>query len=313
MKAEGEVMQLRRQEDPLARFQPESLAQAMEAARMLAGSGLLPRHLQGKPGDVLATMVAGAELGLKMMESLRAIYLVNGKVGFDSAFIASRCLALPVCERFQLVDAESNEKQAVYIAPRRGQPANKYRYTLEMAQRAGLTRNDTWSRHTEAMLRARCCSAIAKIVFPEATFGVYTRDELEEIETRREDELLPPEPTVEKELNPGTVAPPTTRTAAVSAKLATVLQPAQPSLPSPEMGPVLELGQKFKGKLVSKLTDGDLSEVAHGARTYLKEYPKGRHAKAMQLELAKVTAEMDARYREQGELGELPQEPGTDE
>jgi hypothetical protein len=53
---------------------------------------------------------------------------------------------------------------------------------MEQAKAAGLSGGDNWRKHTAAMLRARCSSALARAVYPDLMMGVYEHDEAREIE-----------------------------------------------------------------------------------------------------------------------------------
>jgi len=58
-------------------------------------------------------------------------------------------------------------------------------FTIEQAQRAGVTGKDNWKKYPEAMLRARCISALARAVYPDVVLGIYETDELEPVHTSR--------------------------------------------------------------------------------------------------------------------------------
>lgn len=55
-------------------------------------------------------------------------------------------------------------------------------WTIEMAKRAGLTKNPTWTQYPRAMLRARCISEGIRTVFPGVVAGTYTPEEVEDME-----------------------------------------------------------------------------------------------------------------------------------
>ncbi len=55
-------------------------------------------------------------------------------------------------------------------------------WTIEMAQRAGLTKNPTWTQYPRAMLRARCISEGIRTVFPGLVVGTYTPEEVEDMD-----------------------------------------------------------------------------------------------------------------------------------
>jgi len=62
-------------------FMPKNNGEAMELARMLAESTMVPKDYLGKPGNVYVAMTMGFELGLKPVQSLQSIAVINGKPG----------------------------------------------------------------------------------------------------------------------------------------------------------------------------------------------------------------------------------------
>jgi hypothetical protein len=62
---------------------PQSLTEAMEFARLMANSGMVPDDYKGNPGRVLAAIQIGAEVGLPPMMALQRIYIQNGKPTMD--------------------------------------------------------------------------------------------------------------------------------------------------------------------------------------------------------------------------------------
>lgn len=53
-------------------------------------------------------------------------------------------------------------------------------WTIDMAKRAGLTKNPTWTQYPRAMLRARCVSEGIRTVYPGVVVGTYTPEEVED-------------------------------------------------------------------------------------------------------------------------------------
>lgn len=146
------------------------LAEALSQA-----PGFIPSHLKSV-GEIVAVILAGRELGLPPMASMRSIALIRGKVILD----ASMQLALMVRAGAKvkwLRDGTDGQVAELQVT-RQGHEPYVSRYTLEMAQRAGLTGNDTWRKHTAAMLRARCVSAAGKAYMPDVLSGCYVPGEL---------------------------------------------------------------------------------------------------------------------------------------
>jgi len=55
-------------------------------------------------------------------------------------------------------------------------------WTIDMAKRANLTKNPTWTQYPRAMLRARCISEGIRTVFPGVVVGTYTPEEAEDMD-----------------------------------------------------------------------------------------------------------------------------------
>ena len=72
-------------------------------------------------------------------------------------------------------------------------------WTIEMAKRAGLTKNPTWNQYPRAMLRARCISEGIRTVFPGVVVGTYTPEEVQDMEPPR-NAPQPPQPAPEPQM-----------------------------------------------------------------------------------------------------------------
>ena len=166
-------------------YDPQSLEQAMSLAQTLAKSALVPTAFRGKPADILLVMMGGRELGFSVVQSFRAFYTLNGKLGMYTDAMIGACVGKPVCKFFRLV--ESTDKISTYETLRDGHPEPvRMSFTIEQAKRAGLVKNATYQSHTEAMLRARCGAALARVVYPDLLAGVYDPNELREAAEREE-------------------------------------------------------------------------------------------------------------------------------
>jgi hypothetical protein len=164
---------------------------AEKRAEVLAKSALLPDALRGKPADVLVVMVTGHELGLKPMQALRGIHVIKGKPSLSADLMVALCKRSEACKYFRLVS--STPKACTYETLRINEPEpTPMTWTIEMAQAANLMGNDNWKRHPDAMLRARCASALARAVYPDVVGGLYDEDEGREIEGHMPRSVTPP-------------------------------------------------------------------------------------------------------------------------
>ena len=157
-------------------LEPQSINEALLVAGHLAKSGVLGRAVQ-KPEAALAVIMAGRELGMTAMQSLRSIHVIEGRVTLSSDAMLALVKRSPACKSFRLL--ESTAKVATYETERVNEGTTKMSFTIEEAKAAGLTGKDNWTKYTAAMLRARCIASLARAVYPDVLMGVYEEDEIQ--------------------------------------------------------------------------------------------------------------------------------------
>jgi hypothetical protein len=59
-----------------------------------------------------------------------------------------------------------------------------FEWTIQQAKAAGLTNKDVWRQYPRAMLRARVISEGIRTVYPGASVGVYTPEELQDMDSK---------------------------------------------------------------------------------------------------------------------------------
>lgn len=182
----------------MGQLQPTDLPALHALATTLAGSPTLPKHIRDA-GDFMAIALTGVELGMTVMQAVRSMHLVEGRVVLS----AEAHLALLLSRGVRLRWLETTDRVARIRLERDGHEPHEHTYTWEMADRAGLTGRKNWRAHPEAMLRARCASAAARAYAPDLLMGVYVEGELDDSEPRdpppqREQvidaEVVPPAP-----------------------------------------------------------------------------------------------------------------------
>lgn len=166
-------------------LEPQTLNDALALAEMMASIRYC--GVSSAP-EALGRIMTGRGLGLSAMQSMRGIYTVNGRPGIDAALMHALCLQSKFCEFFDFVSAESDDTKATYVAKRVGRPEVKLAFTIEDAIKMGVVdrgddekakKDNNWSKARKAMLRARAKSDLARIVFPDLIFGMYSKEELE--------------------------------------------------------------------------------------------------------------------------------------
>jgi len=177
-----------------AGFEPRNIDEAINLARVLHASRLLPRGL-ATPEAVVATIITGAELGLSPMQAIRSIHIIDGKPTMSSDLMVAMVKRHEACKFFRLV--ESNGSVATYETQRAGDPEpTRMSFSIEEAKSAGLASKDVWKKFAAAMLRARCASSLARAVYPDLVMGIYDPDELDHAPAPEPRDVTPPRPVV---------------------------------------------------------------------------------------------------------------------
>lgn len=170
--------QIERQEPPT--FGPTSLREAIEFAERIATSNFIPKAYQGKPGDILAAVQMGAELKLPPMQALKSIAVINGTPSlFGDGFLAV-IMGHPAFEWIKESDLVEIEKtgKAVCTIKRRGMEARTVTFTLEMAEKAGLTRKEgPWQQYRSRQMQFRARGFCGRDTFPDALRGTVIAEE----------------------------------------------------------------------------------------------------------------------------------------
>jgi len=156
---------------------PHGFEEAERMAERLAKSALLPDHFRGKPADVFWAIAYGLEIGLSPVAALRAVYVVKGRPGLYADAMVAVVMASRKAVYFRCI--ESTPTRAVFETQRAGDQPVRKAFTIDDAERAGLTRQNTkYQTEPERMLEARAKSWLAKLVYPDVLHGIQSVEEL---------------------------------------------------------------------------------------------------------------------------------------
>lgn len=156
---------------------PRSLPEVQSMAEVLAKSTLMPDALKGKVPDVVVQILAGQELGLAPMASIRGVHIVQGKPLLSADTMVALVLGSGLCEYFSQV--EETADRVVYETKRKGSPhAQRATWSDEDTKAAGLNTKDNWRLHKKQMRRARAKAILARDVYPDVLAGCYDPDEV---------------------------------------------------------------------------------------------------------------------------------------
>ena len=154
---------------------PRTMGELQSMAEVLAKSSLLPDALRGKIPDVIVQILAGQELGLPPLASIRGVHIVAGKPILAADTMVALVRRSGSCEYF-MVESET-ETSVTYVCKRKSDPKEqRYTWSDEDTKLAGLNTKDNWRLHKKQMRRARCKAILARDVWPDVLAGCYDSD-----------------------------------------------------------------------------------------------------------------------------------------
>jgi hypothetical protein len=168
---------------------PQSMPEAWQFAQAAAKSNL---YAVKSPEAALMILSTGLDLGLGPSQALRGIDIIEGKPRLSADLMVAVVKARrDLCKYFRLV--ESLDESATWETWREGEPEPvKMTFTRADAEKAGLWGRNTWKAHARTMLRHRAASQLARAVYQDVLFGIYTPDEIDDIRESRGHEPAPP-------------------------------------------------------------------------------------------------------------------------
>jgi hypothetical protein len=145
-------------------------------AESLAKTSFVPKAFLGKPAEITAAILAGQEVGMSPMASLRAIDVIEGKPGMSA--IALR--ALVQGHGHDIWVHESNASRAIVMGRRKGSDrVEKSMWDIPRAAKLGLTNKSNWKNQPTNMLVARATAECARLVAADVILGMpYSTEEL---------------------------------------------------------------------------------------------------------------------------------------
>lgn len=144
-----------------------------------------------RPEEAAVILLTGRELGLSPMQSLRGIYVVNGTPVLSADLLVAVVRRSGLCGSWRVV--ESTPERCTITTTRVGETEPSTRtWTMADAKRAGVVGKPIWAQYPAQMLRHRCAADLAREVYPDVVLGLYTPEEMDNVEpARREPAPLP--------------------------------------------------------------------------------------------------------------------------
>lgn len=150
---------------------------AYDMAQKLAATSFVPQSLRGKPGDIAAAILAGSELGLKPMATLKSIDIIQGTPALRAH--AMRAVVQQQGHDVELV--ESSDTHCRMRGRRKGSDTwQEVVWDIPRARLLGLLNKDQWKKQPRSMLVARATGELCRLIASDALHGMaYVSEELD--------------------------------------------------------------------------------------------------------------------------------------
>lgn len=180
-------------------LEPRNFAEAERYANLIATSDFAPKEFRNKPGNVLIAVQYGAELGLKPLQAVNGIAVVNGRPTVWGDALLAVCQGHPDFEDIgEKIDGTDDTRAAVCTVHRRGRSPIERRFSVADAKKAKLWGNNVWATYPDRMLQMRARGFALRDAFADALRGVISTEEARDIPVERhmgEVQVMPPKPS----------------------------------------------------------------------------------------------------------------------
>jgi len=155
---------------------PRNFEQALTFAGYLADSDMVPKDFKGRPGNCLIAIQWGAELGLKPLQALQNLAIINGRPCLWGDAVIALVRASPLCE---WVIEQDDGNVATCRVKRRGEPEQARAFSTDDAKTAGLFgKAGPWTQYPKRMRQMRARAFALRDVFPDVLRGLPVAEEI---------------------------------------------------------------------------------------------------------------------------------------
>lgn len=167
-----------------------NISEAYRYANYIVSSGLAPQCFK-TPEAVLIAVQYGAEVGLKPMQSLQSISVVNGRPGLYGKALPGIVLQHGILEQFkEWTEGEGEGLVAVCEVKRKGMETVRVeKFSAADAKKAGLWgKSGPWSQYPKDMLKHKARARAFNALFADVLCGLPVLEDIQDLPPPRRTE-----------------------------------------------------------------------------------------------------------------------------
>jgi len=175
--------ELATKDDKFSFSSSNNFEQAMYIAKIISRSDLAPKDFKNKPENCLVAIEMGKDLGLKPMQAIQNIAVINGRpcIWGDAALAV-----LQSHPDFEYIDESVENGVATCKIKRKGNPEVIRTFSESDAKKAGLFgKSGPWTNYPKRMLQLRARGFASRDSFADALKGINFREEVEDYATKK--------------------------------------------------------------------------------------------------------------------------------
>ena len=170
--------------------QERMFALSQREAVGLSKSGLVPKEFQGNVANCLIAFNLAKRIGADPLMVMQNLDVIHGRPSFRATFLIA---CLNQCGRFTplkyRITGEGDEKTCIAVANdiETGEEYEGPPVSMAMAKAEGWSTKSgsKWKTMPDLMLRYRAAAFFARTTAPEVAMGLYTSDEMSDIQASR--------------------------------------------------------------------------------------------------------------------------------
>lgn len=160
-----------------------SFQEGISIAEYFAGTDLVPKDYRGKPANIMVAWQKGLELGLKPLQALSTIAVVNGRATiWGDGLIALVKNSSKEEWTHETLTGDGDNMIATCETKRASQEQTiKRSFSVSDARKAGLWGNNTWAKYPKRMLQMRARGLCLRDAYPDILNGLEIAEEMNDL------------------------------------------------------------------------------------------------------------------------------------
>ena len=178
----------------------QTFQEAVSIAEYFASTDLVPKDYRGKGGNIMVAWQKGIELGLKPLQALATIAVVNGRATiWGDGLIALVKNSSKEEWTNETIAGQGDTMTATCETKRLNQEQTVIQsFSVADAKQAGLWGNNTWAKYPKRMLQMRARGLCLRDAYPDVLNGLEIAEEIVDLQYTQKQEAKTAPKTLEQ-------------------------------------------------------------------------------------------------------------------